>query len=117
MGEVAVDDPFRPHRRSGRAIFGVDSGDAGHHPVGLAKIEPGIESQGHHRRRRLGGADAGAQREHAVLVHPEIAPALGKRDHAVEALSLDPVLELAGLVAGIGAALEHGDDDDLDLDR
>ena len=43
----------------------------------------------------------------------EIAVALGKRQHTVELLAFDPVLELAGTIARVGAELEHGDHDDL----
>ena len=36
---------------------------------------------------------------------------------AVEPFAFDPMLKLAGLIAGIGAAFEHGDDNDFDLNR
>jgi hypothetical protein len=37
----------------------------------------------------------------------------GKGIDLVEVVSLDPVLKLAGLVAGVGAYFEHGYDYDL----
>ena len=56
-------------------------------------------------------------REHAVRVHPQIAPAVRKRVHPVESFALHPVLQLARLIAGVGAALEHGDHHDFHFHR
>ena len=52
----------------------------------------------------------------AVVVHAGGVIAGGKRIDLVEMIALDPVLEFAGLVAGVLADFEHGDDDDLDRD-
>ena len=49
-------------------------------------------------------------------VEAEVVVALREGQDRVEVLALDPVLVLAGGVAGVGAGLEHVDDDDLDLD-
>ena len=43
--------------------------------------------------------------------------ACGHGDHLVEMLTLDPELILSGLVSGILAAFEHGDDHYLDGNR
>jgi hypothetical protein len=37
----------------------------------------------------------------------------GERIDLVEMIALDPVLKLAGLVAGVFADFKHGDDDDF----
>lgn len=42
--------------------------------------------------------------------------ALGERQDFVEVLAFDPVLVLAGDVAGVGAGFEHVDDYYFDLD-
>jgi len=39
----------------------------------------------------------------------------GHFEDAVEVVALDPELELAGAVAGVGADLEKADDDDLGM--
>ena len=82
----------------------------------LRQVEPRVHAERHDRRRRTRGADAGDDAQDAVVVHPQVAIALRERDHAIELLALDPVLELAGPVAGVGAQLEHRDDHDLHRD-
>ena len=114
--EIAVDDPFGPGSRANRGIFRIDSRNAGNDPVGVAQVEARIEPQRHHRCRRLGRADAGAETEHAVLVHAQVTPPLRELEDTVERLPLDPMLELTGLIARISTAFEHRDHDDLDLD-
>jgi hypothetical protein len=96
---------------------GVDSGDSGDQPVGVGEVEAGVEAEGHDGGGGAGGAHAGEQAEDAGLgVEAEVVIALGEGQDLGEVLALDPVLVLAGDVAGVGADLEHGDDDDLDLD-
>ena len=51
-----------------------------------------------------------------LRVEAEVVVARGKGEDGVEVLALDPVLVLAGGVAGVGADLEHVDDDYFDFD-
>jgi hypothetical protein len=41
----------------------------------------------------------------------------GERVDAVEVVALHPILQLARSIAGVVAYFEHGDNDDLHLDR
>lgn len=116
MQEVAIDNPFGPRRGSGRAIFGIDAGNACDDPIGFAQIETRIETERHDGRCGARRADTRGDREHAVLVEPQVTSALRKREHGKQVLTLDPVLQLARPIAEVRAGLEHGYNYDLDLD-
>ena len=53
----------------------------------------------------------------ALAIHAQIVITLRERDDAIKMITLDPVLKFARLVARIGAAFEHCDDDDFDGNR
>ena len=83
----------------------------------MGEVEAGVEAEGHDGGGGAGGADSGEDAEDAGFgVEAEVVVALGKWEDGVEVLALDPVLVLAGGVAGVGADFEHVDDDDFDLD-
>jgi hypothetical protein len=64
-----------------------------------------------------GGADSGEDAEDAGLfVEAEVVVAPREREYGVKVLSLNPVLVFAGCVAGVGADLEHVDDDYFNFD-
>jgi len=50
----------------------------------------------------------------AGVIHAHGVIAGGQRKDAVEVVAFHPVLQLAGLVAGVVALFEHGDDGNLD---
>ena len=117
VGQVAVDDPVGPDGGAERAHGGVDAGDSGDEEVGVGEVEAGVEAEGHDGGGGASGADAGEEAEDAGFgVEAEVVVALWEGQDGVEVLALDPVLVLAGDVAGVGALLEHVDDDDFDLD-
>ena len=65
----------------------------------------------------LRSADTRQHAEDSVAIHAHVVISGGHIEHAIEMLALHPQLIFAGSVAGVFAALKHGDDDDLDRDR
>ena len=114
--EIAVDDMVRPDGRAKRDILRVASADTSDHPVSFGEIEARIETDGHHGGGSFRGADAGEHFENTILVEAQVMIAGGQRQNLIEMFAVDPELEFAGRVAGIFAALEHGDDDNFYLD-
>ena len=82
----------------------------------MAEVEAGIQAEGHDGGCGVRGALAGEDGHLAARVHACSVVAGGQRINLVEMIALDPVLEFAGLIAGVLADFKHGDDDDLDLD-
>ncbi len=117
VGEVAVDDVVGPDGGAEGADLRVDAADSGDEEVGVGEVEARVEAEGHDGGGGAGGAYSGEDAEDSGLgVEAEIVVARGKGQDGVEVFALDPVLVLAGSVAGVGADLEHVDDDDFDFD-
>jgi hypothetical protein len=83
----------------------------------VGEVEAGVEAESHDAGSGAGGAYSGEYAEDSGLgVEAEMVIAGGKGHDGVEVFALDPVLVLAGSVAGVVADLEHVDDDDFDFD-
>ena len=116
VAEVAVDDPVDPDGGAEGGMLGGGSGDAGDDPVGVGEVKAGIEAEGHDGGGGVGCALSGDDGEFAGVVHAGGVVGGGERVDVVEVVAFDPVLELAGSVAGVFAGLKHGDDDNFDGD-
>ncbi len=117
VGEVAIDDVVGPDGGAEGAHVGIDAADAGDEEVGVGEVETGVETEGHNGGGGAGGANAGEEAEDSGGgVEAEVVVGGGQGQDGGEVFALDPVLVLAGGVAGVGSLLEHVDDDDFDLD-
>jgi len=63
------------------------------------------------------GPLAGQHGHLALAVHADCVISGWERVDAVEVVALYPILQLARLVAGVGAYFKHGHHDDLHLNR
>ena len=115
VAQIAVDHPSHPDRRSERDFVRAAAGNAGDDPVGMGEIEARVEAERHDGRGGVRGALSGEHGHLAVAVHARSMIAGRERIDSVKVVAFDPVLQLAGLVAGVGAYFKHGDHDDLDL--
>jgi hypothetical protein len=117
VGEITVDDVVGPDGGSERAHLRIDAADAGDEEVGVGEIEARVEAKSHDSGGSTRGADTGEDAEDSGLwIEAEVVIARGKGEDGVEVLTLNPVLILAGSVAGVGTDLEHVDDDYFDFD-
>lgn len=113
FGEVAVNDEVGPDSGADGAVGGRDSGDAVDEPVRLAEVEARVGGEGHEVDAGLDVAGTDGDGELAAVgVGADGAGHAGNVDRADEMIALDPGLELAGAVAGVGADFEVDDDDD-----
>ena len=82
----------------------------------MAEIEARIETERHDGGCGVCRALAGEDRHLALVVHAGGVIGGGHGINLVEVIALDPVLKFAGMIAGVLADFEHGDDHDLDRD-
>jgi hypothetical protein len=83
----------------------------------VSEIEAWIKAKGHDGGGSSGGADAGENAENSsVRVEVKVVVAGGKWKDGVQMFALNPVLVLAGSIAGVGSDFEHVDDDYFDFD-
>jgi hypothetical protein len=84
----------------------------------VGEVEARVEAEGHDGGGGARGAYSGEDSEDSSLwIEVEIVVASGKGEDGVEVFALNPVLVLAGGVAGVGTDLEHVDDDYFYFDR
>ena len=112
--QVPIDDPASPGRRAeGDAVRGA-AGDSGNDPISVAEVEARVETKGHDGRGCMGGALSGEHGHFAAVVHAHGVVAGGQGIDAVEVIALDPILQFAGLIAGVLSDFEHRHYDDFD---
>ena len=117
VSQVAIHHPSRPRGRAQRHARRAAARDAGDEPVRMAEVEARIESERHDGGRGVRGSLAGEDSHLAVAVHAHRVITRRQRIDAVEMVALHPVLQLAGLVAGVVAHFEHGHNHYLHRDR
>jgi hypothetical protein len=113
IDRIGVDHVAGPGGAADRGHFRVDPGDAADDPVGFAEVELVRQDQG---RDALAGAAAHVadDGQHAVVgIAGDVADARDA-DLVLQRPALDPGLEFAREVAGVGPDLEGGDDHHLD---
>jgi hypothetical protein len=113
VDRVGVDHVAGPggaaHRGGGR----IDPGDAADDPIGLGQVELARQDQGRYALACAAAHVADDGQHPVVGIAGHVADA-GNADLVLQRPALDPGLELAGEVAGVGPDLEGGDDNHLD---
>jgi hypothetical protein len=79
----------------------------------MRKIEARIESERHNRGRGMRGSLPGQHGHLAAIIHANCVIPGGKRKDAIEMITLDPILQFSGLIAGVFADFKHRDHHDL----
>ncbi len=114
MSDIAIHNPLRPDARAKRAHLRIDAADAGDQPVGMRQVKAGVVTQRHDRRSGPRCPNACDDAEHSIVIHQRIVIRGRQREAPREMLALNPVLKLAGRVAGIVTNLKHGNDHHFD---
>jgi hypothetical protein len=83
----------------------------------MRQIEARVEAERHDRGRGVGCALPGHDCQFAIGVHADIVIRGREGKDLIQMVAFDPVLEFAGLIAGIGSDLKHGYYDNFDRDR
>ena len=114
VAQISVDQVRGPRNRTNGSILWVNTGDTGHHPVGVREIESWIEAEGHGGRCRLSRTYARDHAEHlSFWVVIKVVVRLRKRYALIEIAAFLPQLKFTRGIPFILANFKHRHDDNF----
>ena len=113
--QVTVHYPTRPGGASDAGLGGIDARDAIDQPIGVGKIEPGIDPQ---QEQLFGGTNSGTAHatKETIVPEPEWVVHTRYRQRVGEVFALHPKLKFARFITSVRTDFKGADNHDLGLE-